>query len=57
MARPTHKAEFQEGPQAAKNFDAAMRKILKVSPEEIKRRIDAERTAKPSASRVPDASR
>jgi hypothetical protein len=51
MARPTHKAEFQEGPQAAKNFDAAMRKILTVSPEEIKRRMEAA-TTKRASSRV-----
>jgi hypothetical protein len=52
MARPTHKAVFEEGPQAAKNFDAAMQTILKVSPEEIRRRIDADTAKKQASSRA-----
>jgi hypothetical protein len=50
MARPTHKAVYEEGPQAAQNFDAAMRKIVRVSPEEIRRRIEAAK--KPVSSRA-----
>jgi hypothetical protein len=52
MARPTHKAVFEEGPQAADNFASAMRKILTVSPEEIKRRMEAAIAAKKASSRV-----
>jgi hypothetical protein len=54
MARPTHKAVFEEGPQAAKNFDAAMRKIMTVSPEEIKRRMEAASTKKASSRAASD---
>jgi hypothetical protein len=39
MARPVHKAEFREGPEAAKGFDMAMKRILSVSPEEMRRRL------------------
>jgi hypothetical protein len=52
MGRPTHKAEFAEGPQAAVNFNTALRTILKVSPEEIKRRIEAATAAKKASSRI-----
>ncbi len=52
MGRPTHKAEFAEGPQAAVNFNTALRTILKVSPEEIKRRIEAATAKKQASSRV-----
>jgi hypothetical protein len=41
------------------NFDAAMRKILKVSKTELQRRLEREKTEKrtpTSASRVPGAS-
>jgi hypothetical protein len=33
-------------------FDAAMRKILSVSKEELQRRIEAERASKQASSRV-----
>jgi len=71
MARPTHIAVYEEGPKAVKNFDGAMRKILAVSPQEIKQRIEAEqdkksrnesiksiqrRVARHLASRVPASS-
>lgn len=37
------KPEYVEGPQAAERFKAAMRKVLSVSPEELRRRVEAER--------------
>jgi hypothetical protein len=38
-------------------FDAAVKKVLSVSKQQLKERMEAEkRTPKPSASRVPGAS-
>lgn len=37
------------------NFNAVLKQVLKVSKTEIQRRLDAEKAAKPSASRVPAA--
>jgi len=37
-------------------FDNLMRRVVTVSKTELQRRIDAERTAKTSVSRVPAAS-
>lgn len=37
-------------------FDNLMKRVVTVSKTELQRRIDAERTAKTSVSRVPDAS-
>jgi len=51
MKRPPSDPEFAR-------FTEAMRQIMKVSKTEINRRIEEKkkRKAKPSASRVPDAS-
>jgi hypothetical protein len=45
----TEKSESQK-------FDAAMKKILSVSKEELQRRIEADKQAKASASHGPAAS-
>jgi hypothetical protein len=37
------KPEYVEGPEAAERFNAAMRKVLSVSPDELRRRVEAER--------------
>lgn len=36
-------AEYIEGPKAWTNFNATMKHVMTVSPEELKRRIEAER--------------
>jgi len=41
------KPEYTEGPEAFQRFDAAMRKALTVSHEEIKRRVEADNRAHP----------
>lgn len=38
------------------NFEAVLKKVLKVSKTEMQRRLDAEKTAKTSVSRVPASS-
>jgi len=41
MGRPTHKAEFREGQEAIAVFNAAMKRILSVPPDEMQRRLAA----------------
>ncbi len=39
------RTEMIEGPEALARFNAAMRHVMTVSPQELKRRIEAEREA------------
>jgi len=51
---PSHPAKNAEGD--FDRFDNLIRRVMTVSKIELQRRIDAEKTAKASVSRVPDAS-